>query len=153
MGMNGDMDRYLRDRKKPRPSDNWWTNMFSRKQEFPHDEELALQSVEKEIRHGEEHIHEMKHEEELLEEEQEQRVSLYEKLVRMFQREKHHEYAEEIEMPVPDAATTDDFRRLAQIQMRWFERLPTRVKEEFKESEDYKAYKEILTRRGVAKAK
>jgi hypothetical protein len=52
---------------------------------------------------------------------------------------------------VPDVSVTDDFRAIAQIQMRWLGRLPTRVKEEFKESEDYHRYVEILQRRGVGK--
>jgi hypothetical protein len=40
---------------------------------------------------------------------------------------------------------------MAQIQVRWLERLPTRIKEEFRDSEDYVKYKEILQRRGVSK--
>jgi len=33
----------------------------------------------------------------------------------------------------------------------WFERLPKRIKEEFRESDDFDKYKDILQRRGVAK--
>jgi hypothetical protein len=164
MAMNTDMDKYLRDRKRAKTFDfvnqkPWWSKMFSSqpKDDYHEEEQSRLESMEREIKRGDDRIKEAVVQEEQLEEMQEERVSLYTRFRRLFQKEKKleeaYEHAQAMEQQAPDVGVTDDFRTLAQIQMRWLSRMPTRVKEEFKESEDFKTYSEILKRRGVAKAK
>jgi predicted oxidoreductase len=162
MAMNTDMDKYLRDRKRAKAvgfanQRPWWSKMFDKpKDDFPEDEQIQLETMERQIKTGDEKLKAAVEHEEELEEVQEERVSLYTKFRRLFQKERKLEDAyEHVQMmeQAPDVAVTDDFRALAQIQMRWLARLPTRVKEEFKESEDFKTYTEILKRRGVAKTK
>lgn len=160
MGIShSEMDRYLRDRKKSTPS--WWTKIFEVKrapmEDFTEEQTVKLKTMEQEIKRGAEEQAQIKAEEERIDMEQEERVTLYERFFNLFRREQKldQEYAEVVEMKeqVVDTSVTDDFRKLAQIQVQWLSRLPTRVKEEFKESEDYNVYTEILTRRGVMKRK
>jgi hypothetical protein len=168
MGINSDMDRYLRDRRRSktfevvnsRSGPSWWDNIFKARKEIPNEftpeEEAKLHAMETEIKQGEAQLERASpQQEQELEAEQEKRVSLYQQFVRLFQREHKledaYEQVEQQPAAVIDASVADDFRTLAGIQMRWFDRLPTRIKDEFKESDDYKKYVEILQRRGVAK--
>ena len=123
-------------------------------EELTSDEQAKLQAMEHEIKKGEEKLQKADPAlEPELEAEQEQRVSLYQQFLKLFQREHKLEVAYEQMQTLPDQTVTDDFRTLAGIQIKWLDRLPTRVKEEFKESPDYQTYVEILTRRGVARKK
>jgi hypothetical protein len=160
MGMNSDMDRYLRERRRSKgfyePAKPFWNGWFAPKEKVAEEEKMVLDTIERDIRKGEEDIEHIQEVEHKLEAQQEERVTLYQRFMRLFQHEQQvEEEIHELQQTtvVNDAAVTDDFRKLAQIQMRLFERLPTRVKEEFKDSDDYHAYVEILQRRGVAKKK
>lgn len=160
MGMNSEMDRYLRQRRRSKgfyePEQSFWASWFAPKERLAENDKVVLETMETDIKKGQEDIEHVQHIEEQLEEQQEARVSLYERFLRLFQQEQKveeefHELQQNV--VVNDTAVTDDFRALAQIQMRWLDRMPTRVKEEFKESDDYHQYVEILQRRGVAKRK
>jgi hypothetical protein len=167
VGFNGDMDRYLRDRKRDKVfgshgKRSWFDKIFAPRQDIPQDdlsrdEASKLERMEHEIEEGAvqlKHVHDM---EEDLEERQEERVSFYQKLRNLFTREHELEHAEErLEMREErdeqmEQRVQDDFKALARIQIKWMDRLPTRVKEEFKSSDDYLTYREILQRRGVVK--
>ena len=170
------MDRYLRNRRRNRAFElargpgepSWWDALFSTRKNIPHErftpeEEAQLHAMETEIKQGEAQLeHASPAQEPQLEAAQEQRVSLYQQFVKLFRREHQVEAVYEqfehfepqpVAPVVPDTSVTDDFRTLASIQVRWFERMPTRIREEFKESEDYPKYVEILQRRGVARKK
>lgn len=174
MSFNNEMERYMRDRKRRSlsytgdgvESPTWWDRVFFPKKEEPRDQltadEMAkVTAMEQDIKKGEERLEDAEgpeqHEE--LADKQEARVGLYERFLRMFQTERkmeedyEHISGEQLHgttiVNSPDV--TEDFKSLALIQVKWFERMPTRVKEEFKESEDYLKYKDILQRRGVAK--
>lgn len=159
--INKDLDRYLRGKKKGYAGPSWWDGMFSPKpKELPRDElspaEMRkLQSMEMDLKREEEKMKTVREYEHELEDDQEEKVSFYHKMRRMFGRDERADTDDVVELPEEapkhDTGVVDDFRTLAQIQMRWFDRLPTRVKEEFKESDDYRKYVEILQRRGVAK--
>jgi hypothetical protein len=170
MSMNNEMDRYLRGRRRKKAfafinqregGASLWSRLFAPRplveEDYTPSEKAQLHAMETEIKKGEKKLEQaLPSEESELAEMQEERVSLYTKFTRLFQREHKVEDAyEQLETaPVTqDVTATEDFRKLAQIQMRWLERMPTRVKDEFKESDDYKAYVEILQRRGVAKRK
>lgn len=158
--MNSEMERYLRQRRRSKgfyePEQPFWTGWFAPKERIAEEDKVVLETMETDIKKGADEIEHVQHIEEQLEERQEARVSLYERFLRLFQQEQKveeefHELQENV--AVNDTAVTDDFRALAQIQMRWLDRMPTRVKEEFKGSDDYHQYVEILQRRGVAKRK
>jgi len=164
MGFNDDMERYMRNRNRAKPAEpSWWSKMFSDKKQIPQDEftpdeELELQRMEQELKQDATRIARAAPEEqEHLKDEQEQKVSFYQRVRRLFAKEERledeYEQVEQMKQSAPqnDPAVSEDFRTLAQIQLKWFDRLPTRVKEEFKESEDFGKYKDILKRRGVAK--
>lgn len=161
MGMNSDMDRYLRERRRSKgfyepAKPPFWSSWFAPSERIAEEEKMVLDTMEHDIKKGEEQLERVHEVEEKLEEQQEERVSLYQRFMRLFQREQQVE--EEIqelktETVVNDTAVSDDFRALAQIQMRWLDRMPTRIKEEFKTSDDYQRYVEILQRRGVVKRK
>jgi DNA repair exonuclease SbcCD ATPase subunit len=158
MGFNDEMDRYMRGRKHPSydSKNSWWSKMLQPKENIPQQDEATLHVMEKDIKQTSEKLEAVKEEEHELEVEQEQKVSLYQRFMKLFQREQRmEEDIAELEMktqPVAnDPSVTEDFRTLAQIQMRWLGRMPTRMKDEFKESEDYQKYAEILQRRGVAR--
>lgn len=172
MSINNDMDRYLRDRRrnktfafvnKRESGPSLWDRLFAPRPKDLVQEDLTptetakLHAMETDIKKGEQRLEQASPDEEReMAEIQEERVSLYTKFLRLFEREHKVEDAyAQLETPVVanDAVVTDDFRKLAQIQMRWLERMPTRVKDEFKESDDYHTYVEILQRRGVARKK
>jgi flagellar biosynthesis/type III secretory pathway protein FliH len=167
MGFHDDMDRYLRQRKREYRSmdePSWWSKMFAAKpKELPYDElteeeRAKLESMEHDIKQGEEQLKRASPDEQAhLEEAQEERVSFYQQIRKLFNREHKAEEAydefEHLPAPAVDTAVTDDFRELAKIQIAWLSRLPPRVMEEFKQSPDYAKYVEILQRRGVAKRK
>jgi hypothetical protein len=163
------MDRYLRNRNRGKAFDfvrnsrehepSWFGKLFSPRipdHDLAPQEEAELKAMETEIKKGEARLERATPAEEpKLEEEQEQRVTMYQQFLKLFKREHQLEDAytgiQEIQAAAPDETVTRDFRKLAEIQVRWLERLPTRVKDEFRESEDYATYVEILQRRGVAK--
>lgn len=158
--INRDLDRYLNRRKDGvrYTGPGWFDKMFSQaeeeeKAELSPKERERLEEMEEDIKKRE-HELEVVHEiEEELEEKQEEEVTLYHKFMRLFKREPQEEHAmEEVEIPVVDD-THDDFQRLAEIQVRWFSRLPVRFKQAFKESEDFQELVEIYERRGVARKK
>ena len=158
MSMNSDLDRYLRERRRSKgfyePAKPFWQGWFAPSDKVAEEEKMVLDTIERDIRRGEEELEQVQAVEQKLEQQQEERVSLYQRFMRLFQHEQQVE--EEIheikqEAAVNDTSVTDDFRALAQIQMRWLDRMPTRIKDEFKGSDDYQAYVEILQRRGVAK--
>ncbi len=179
-GINGDMDSYLRKRKSNglfsfgsgSPSGNsgpsWWSGILSGKQ--PRDENLntvergQLDAMENEMRARKDEIEHVKEYEDELEEQQEREVGLYHRLRRFFGGSSEPRDEDDAAFAAVQAAeaaqnalnTPDiqaDFRALAQIQMHWLGRMPTRVMQEFKESEDFVKLTEILQRRGVAKKK
>lgn len=122
------------------------------------DEQVKLEAMEHDMAKGEERLRTAPPTQEpMLEEEQENRVTFYHKLKNLFSKEQKLEdayedlHADTTIQVGPDV--TDDFRTLATIQMRWLERMPTRVKDEFRNSDDYGKYVEILQRRGVARKK
>ena len=159
--INRDLDRYLR-RKRENDgvvtSSSWFDQMFSsaeEKERLTPPERKSLERVERDIEHTEQEVaiaHEL---EEHLEEEQERKVGFYHNLMRFFQR--REEPRETIELhdvaPAEDLVAKEDFRELARIYTVWLSRLPTRIRDEFKESEDYAKMSEILQRRGIAKRK
>jgi hypothetical protein len=173
MGFNNEMERYMRDRRRRTTQysinspegPSWWNKVFFPKPETPSgeltpDEIAKVTAMEQDLKKGEERLEEAEtpeqHEE--LAEKQEARVGLYEKFLGMFkvERKMEDEYesiaGEQLHGNAPaDPNATEDFKTLARIQLRWFDRMPTRVKDEFKESTDYAKYKEILQRRGVVK--
>jgi hypothetical protein len=173
MGFNDEMERYMRGRRRrahdyssgtEATGQTWWDRVFFPKKdeahEFTPDEMAKVTAMEQDIQRGEEHLEaaETPGQHEQLAEKQEERVSLYERFLRMFRFERRmedeyeHIDGEQLHgaaMNAPDV--TDDFRTLATIQVKWFERLPKRIKEEFRESDDFDKYKDILQRRGVAK--
>ncbi len=170
MAFNDDMDRYMHGRRRSYAAkidtkgSGWWERTFFPRKDsdnFTHDEIVKVTAMEQDIKKGEERLSaaETPHEQEMLAEKQEERVSLYQKFLGIFkvERKMEDEYqtinGEQLHAKVqaPEPAITEDFKTLAQIQLRWFERMPTRIKEEFRESEDYEKYKEILMRRGVVK--
>lgn len=174
--INRDLDRYLRKRKNPdaftfsfdvsagEPSGgeqtSWWDKMFSPKPKEAPKEKLSpsemrrLEAMETEIKAGERRIRDVEEYEHALEEEQEEKVSLYHQVLRFFQ-QSHKSDDDQIETVEIDFEENenvqDDFRKLAQIQLRWLERLPRRVKEDFMNSPDYDELASIYERRGVAK--
>lgn len=162
--INRDLDRYLRKRRETGTSyegPGWFDKMFTAKEKEDHErltpqEQAQLKKVETDIKRKEKEI-EMVHEvEEELEEEQEEKVGFYQKLLRFFgQREQKEDEVIELEhtAPVEDTAAKEDFKTLARIQTTWLSRLPTRIRDEFKESEDYTLLTQIYERRGVAKRK
>lgn len=178
--INGDMDSYLRKRKSSglfsfgssSPSTNngpsWWSGILSGKPS--HDESLntvergKLDAMEQEMQARKSEIEHVKEYEDELEEQQEREVGLYHRLRRFFGGAAAPVDEEDAAFAAVQAAeaaqnalnTPDiqaDFRALAQIQMHWLGRMPTRVMQEFKESEDFVKLTEILQRRGVAKKK
>lgn len=163
--MNRDMDKYLRSRKNNRGyqdrGPSWWNSIFSPKpaelpvEDLSPTEMQRLQSMESDLKKTERKIETVKAIEHDLEEEQEQKVGFYHHVRRFFGQTHSPEHEEEAftmpNTPVVDASVSEDFKRLAAIQMRWLDRLPSRIKDEFKESDDYHTYVEILQRRGVAK--
>ncbi|MDD9953274.1 MAG: hypothetical protein OXR66_02985 [Candidatus Woesearchaeota archaeon] len=160
--INRDLDRYLRSRKTsyvPSGAKSWWEKVFTKaKQEEMEDlsEEEAekLEEIEEEIQHGEEELEAAHEYEQELEVEQERRVSLYHQVLNFFKRQ-HHEPEEESfdEVAIEEDEVHADMKRLAEIQMKWFERLPLRAKMDFKDSDDREELLEILERRGVARKK
>jgi hypothetical protein len=163
MSMNSDMDRYLRERRRSKgfyePAKPFWGSWFAPTEKIAEEEKMVLDTMESDIRKAEQELQAVQEAEHKMEMIQDERVSLYGKFMRLFQKEQqvqeefHEIAAAPTAAPVIDTSVTDDFRKLAQIQMRWLDRLPTRVKDEFKESEDYQHYVEILSRRGVVKRK
>ena len=171
MAFNDDMDRYMHGRRRSYTAkadtngSGWWERTFFPKKDsdnFTPDEMAKVTAMEQDIRHGEERLAaaETPYDQEMLAEKQEERVGLYQKFLGMFkvERKMEDEYqtisGEQLhptKVQAPEPAVTEDFKSLAQIQMRLFERMPTRIKEEFRESEDFEKYKEILMRRGVIK--
>lgn len=170
MNMNREMERYLSERRRKRTfafinqRGSWWDDLFRPRpvelhEDFTPTEKAQLHAMETEIKKGEEQLeHASPAEEHDLADMQEERVSLYTKFMRLFEREHKVEdaytelHTNEV-APAHDEHVTNDFRKLAQIQMRWLDRMPTRIKDEFKESDDYTTYVEILQRRGVARKK
>lgn len=175
MAFNDEMERYMRDRKRRSMTytgdgasqPGWWDRVFfPKKEDAPRDhltpDEMAkVTAMEQDIKKGEERLEDADDTtHETLADKQEARVGLYERFLRMFQTERkmeddyEHIDGEQLHGTTViknDPDVTEDFKTLALIQVKWFERMPTRVKEEFKESEDYLRYKDILQRRGVAK--
>ncbi len=180
-GINRDMDSYLRRRKSGSvfsfssgsPSANtgssWWSGLFAgkpRKDEgLDSMEREELMTMEQDLKTREEEIEHVKEFEEELEERQEQEVGIYHKLRRFFSGGPRPPVDEDEAAFIAAQAAADaqnalntpdvqaDFRELAQIQMRWLGRMPSRMMTEFKESEDFAKLSEILQRRGVAKKK
>jgi len=158
--INRDLDRYLRQRGSSTPGytgPGWFDKMFAQAEQeeqtrLTSSEKEKLETMEHEIEHGEEQLEVVQNLEEDLEEKQEQRVGIYHHVMRMFQRKQPEEPIEDVELPVNDDSE-DDFRRLAEIQVRWFSRLPHRAREEFKDSDDFHDLLEIYERRGVARKK
>ncbi len=175
--INRDLDRYLKKRKEPQGTftvsfdsptgsteSSWWNKIAGSKlepvedtEELTPEERVKLESMEGDLRETEERVEAVEEYEDELEDDQERKVSLYHQVLGLF-RKRHHpsenEDIDEIEMPeetLIDSNTNEDFRALARIYLRWMERLPKRVKDEFLESEDYDQMTEILTRRGVAR--
>jgi hypothetical protein len=159
--INRDLDRYLRKRQSERSGDgpSFFDKMFSgakHSERLSPDEEDEIEMVEHELKQGEreiETVHELEHE---LEERQERKVGLYHRLLRWFSRGPERE--EHIELPArappaEDEHAAHDVRTLSEISMRWLGRLPTRIRDEFKASEDYTVFTGILERRGIAKKK
>ena len=62
-----------------------------------------------------------------------------------------HEDFDETAIEEDDVST--DFKRLAEIQMKWLDRMSLRAKMDFKDSDDRGEMMEILERRGVARKK
>jgi|GEM_PF-6582659 len=175
MAFNDDMDSYLRGRKRgralefvnrPRDGPGWWDQLWAPKPRAPEedlmpDEQAKLEAIEHDLDRGEVRIERARDpaQQAELSMEQEDKVSFYHRLRGLFAKERKVEDAyDELEHSEPmnvviAADVTDDFRTLASIQVRWFDRMPTRVKDEFKTSEDYEKYVEILQRRGVARKK
>lgn len=176
-GINRDMDSYLRRRKgggfsfssnRPSSDSSWWSGVFSRgtakeSAQIDRVEREQLAAMETDMKTREEEIEHVQEFEEELEEEQEREVSFYHKLRNLFGRtdapdEDDADFvAAQAAADAQNALNTPDvqadFRELATIQMRWLGRMPSRVMQEFKESEDFHKLSEILTRRGVAKRK
>ena len=175
------MDSYLRRRKgggvfsfvgsKPSTADagpSWWSGLFSGKAReddgLDSVEREELMTMEQDLKTREEEIEHVKEFEEELEDRQEQEVGIYHKLRRFFGGNQVPVDEDDAAFVAAQAAadaqtalnTPDvqaDFRELAQIQMRWLGRMPSRMMTEFKESEDFTKLSEILQRRGVAKKK
>lgn len=181
-GINRDMDSYLRRRKgggvfsfsSSRPSSSgtgpsWWSGLFAGKAReddgLDSVEREELMTMEQDLKTREEEIEHVKEFEEELEERQEQEVGLYHKLRRFFSGGPQAPVDDDEAAFLAAQAASDaqaalntpdvqaDFRDLAQIQMRWLSRMPSRMMTEFKESEDFRKLTEILERRGVAKRK
>lgn len=111
--------------------------------------ETKIQRVEREeVRHPE-RIEE-------LEEEREGLLQRFFGLFRGYEREHQMEekavklkYVEEEVIPQID----EDVKRVLKIIHKWLNRLPTRVRDEFKKSNDFREYKELLEKYGVARHK
>ncbi|MBR9700361.1 hypothetical protein GOV11_00675 [Candidatus Woesearchaeota archaeon] len=169
MSISRDLDRYLSKRKSPSTfsmkfdtsdDDSWLSGFFNKKtkdevpeDELSLDEKEKLEMMEEDIKESEEEIEKVHEFEEELEEEQEERVGLYHQLLGMFKRSDKEELEDDDDEVVvfETDEVKDDFRILAAIQLKWFERLPLRHKMAFKDSDDYKQYVAILERRGVAR--
>ncbi len=158
--INRDLERYLRNRKagKKQPAGpGWFDSIFTsaqeeEEQELTPEEQESIEELENEIEQGEETLEVVHEVEEALEEQQEERVSIYHRILRMFRKDE----APQVEDEEPDEDEDDareDFRQLAEIQVRWLSHLPLRARQAFRDSEDYQTAVEIFERRGVAKRK
>ena len=164
--INREMGSYLRRRKgsgilefsraaSASGGSSWWSDLLSRVRRSEQDDLLMM---EDELKAREVEIEQVKELGQELAEDQEREVSLYHRLRSLFSRKPVPD-DDEAEFAAAQAAeaaenTPDvqaDFRDLAQIQMRWLGRMPSRVMQEFKESEDHRKLIDILQRRGVAK--
>lgn len=150
--INRDLDKYLRRRKVPAFEEQ--RAVKAPEEKLSRQEMRKLEAMEEEIKQGERRIEAVKEFEEELEESQEKRVGLYHQVLRFFTRSRKQPDFEELPIDeAPDEEVIDDFRILASIFLRWLERLPKRSKDEFRESDDYEIFSEILERRGVARRK
>ena len=166
---NRDLDKYIQRRNDPDTfsvsftGGDWLNKLIqSSDDDFDSQEERELRAMEGEIATGAaqlEAVHEYEHD---LEDEQERKVGLYHQIMGLFKRTHTEPQGDDVEIAdMPDMSEfdmqssnhTDDFRTLAQIQLRWLDRLPRRAKNEFLDSEDYAEMTEILQRQGVARRK
>ncbi|MFH1506049.1 MAG: hypothetical protein ABIE94_03595 [archaeon] len=135
---------------------SWFQQVFGRKKltdkEIEEAEELTPEEM-KELEKVEEDIEEIEREEEVLQEERENLLKRFLKKLRVFE-SRHKPGEEEMVEECGDAisiAMDEDVRETLKILHRWLERLPPHEIKQFKLSEDYIRYKDLLKRYNLIK--
>lgn len=115
-------------------------------------EELSEKEMD-ELENMEEDIENLEYEEENIEQEKEALMSKFLKKLRLFSRTKEPTDDDMVE-ECGDAISVEmdgDVRDILKVMHNWLERLPPHEKKQFKMSEDFIKYKELLKRYGLIK--
>ena len=136
---------------------SFFQRMFKRKmiseEDIEESEELKPEEM-KELEHVEDEIEEVEKEEEELQEEREGLIKTFMKKLRFFEKKHKEPGEEEMVEEIGDAISVkmdDDVREVLKVMHKWLERLPPHEIKQFKLSEDFVKYKDILKKYGLIK--
>lgn len=143
---------------------SFWSRLFKREPEpisedLTPEERVKLEAMEHELEAVDEMESADPEHKELYEEEKQSLLERMFQTMRLFRH--RHQVEEEAEM-VMEAEDTleeekaqmdEDVKDVLKITHKWLGKLTKRNREEFMESDDYKRYKEVLEKHGLAKAK
>lgn len=130
----------------------WFSNLFSsKKTRIPDDADVPVEDlpveVTKELEDEEDQLEEVEHEIEELEERREGLLERFLNTLRRSKQPKKEEFDTLEEVPVLDEDVKEVLKRLH----KWVEKLPNRQMREFKISEDFEMYKDLLKKYGLIK--
>ncbi|MEM4259888.1 MAG: hypothetical protein QXG00_01495 [Candidatus Woesearchaeota archaeon] len=146
---NKDLTDYIRNKK--RKARGRLFNFFKNKDRGV--KKMTVEEEKKEI----EDMAELEREAEELEEEEEaierQKEGLFRRLINKFKIANEAEEAKIIEEEELDHELDEDTKKVLKMSYEWLKYMPETKLKEFKESDDFKIYKSVLTKYGLAKEK